>query len=125
MSDLEPRPMSSIVKDDRELATRSELPKYGNYINGAVSPPASGAYIPTENPFLGTGWAFTARGNVDDAHRAVDAADRAFTEGEWPGLTPTQRGHLLWKFGELVSANTPRLAEIKQRDNGNLASEVT
>ena len=117
--------MSSIVKDDPELATRSELPKYGNYINGAVSPPASGAYIPTENPFLGTAWALIARGNVDDVNRAVDAADRAFNEGEWPGLTPTQRGHLLWKFGELVSANAPRLAEIEQRDNGKLASEVT
>ena len=117
--------MSSIVKDNAEPSTQIDLPKYGNYINGSISPPSSGAYIPTENPFLGTAWALIARSNAEDVNRAVDAADRAFNEGEWPELTPTQRGHLLWKLGELVSTNAARLAEIEQRDNGKLASEVT
>ena len=74
---------------------------------------------------MGTAWALIARSTAEDVNRAVDAADRAFNEGEWPALTPTQRGHLLWKLGELVSANAARLAEIEQRDNGKLSSEVT
>ena len=42
----------------------------------------------------------------------------------WPALTPSERGRLLWRLGDLVVANAPRLAEIEQRDNGKLAVEV-
>ena len=54
----------------------------------------------------------------------MEAADRAFNDGDWPELTPSERGRLLWKLGDLVIANAPRLAEIEQRDNGKLATEV-
>jgi len=54
----------------------------------------------------------------------VDAASRAFESGPWPGLSATERGHLLWKLGELVQQNAAALAEIEQRDNGKLATEV-
>ena len=40
-------------------------------------------------------------------------------------MTATQRGHALWKLGESVAANAGRLAEIEQRDNGKLSTEVT
>jgi aldehyde dehydrogenase (NAD+) len=39
-----------------------ELPKYGNYIDGAVVSPASGEYLPTENPYTGKVWALIGRG---------------------------------------------------------------
>ena len=32
---------------------------------------------------------------------------------------------MLWRLGDLIAANAERLAEIEQRDNGKLASEVT
>ena len=41
---------------------------------------------------------------------AVEAADRAF-HGPWSRLTATERGHRLWKLGELIQANAARLAE--------------
>jgi aldehyde dehydrogenase (NAD+) len=56
---------------------------------------------------------------------AVKAASNAFETGRWPEFTATQRGHMLWSLGELIVANATRLAEIEQRDNGKLASEVT
>ena len=40
-----------------------ELPKYGNYIDGAIVPPASNEYLPTENPYSGKVWALIGRGN--------------------------------------------------------------
>jgi aldehyde dehydrogenase (NAD+) len=55
----------------------------------------------------------------------VKAASNAFETGRWPEFTATQRGHMLWSLGELIVANATRLAEIEQRDNGKLASEVT
>ena len=98
--------------------------RYDHYIGGASVPPASGEYLPTENPFSGKVWAEIARGNAADARAAVDAAQRAFVSGAWPQLTPSERGRLLWKLGDLVVANAARLAEIEQRDNGKLAAEV-
>ncbi len=109
---------------ESEVPTIDHLPKYGNYIDGVVVPPGSNAYLTTENPYSGEPWALIGRGAREDVDAAAAAADRALTEGEWPLLTPTQRGHLLWRLGDLVIANAERLAAIEQRDNGKLSSEV-
>jgi aldehyde dehydrogenase (NAD+) len=103
---------------------RAGLPKYQHYVAGATLAPTSGEYLPTENPFTGEAWAWIARGSREDAAAAVEAAAHAFESGPWPNLTPTERGQLLWKLGDLVQAKAPRLAEIEQRDNGKLATEV-
>ena len=100
------------------------LPRYDHHIDGASVAPAAGAYLATEDPYTGRTWALVARGNAADAHAAVDAAHRAFTSGAWPALTASERGRLLWKLSELISAHAPPLAQIEQRDNGKLASEV-
>jgi (Z)-2-((N-methylformamido)methylene)-5-hydroxybutyrolactone dehydrogenase len=106
------------------MKTAASLVKYDHYIDGAYAVPASGEYLPTENPFTGSAWGLIARGNRADAEAAVAAAQRAFTSGPWSQLTPSERGRLLWRLGDLVAANAPRLAEIEQRDNGKLAGEV-
>ena len=69
-----------------------ELPKYGNYIDGANVLPASNEYLPTENPYTGKVWALIGRGNVSDIAAAVGAAERALTQGEWPRMSATERG---------------------------------
>src|SRR6187455_962797 len=101
-----------------------ELPKYGNYIDGANVPPASNEYLPTENPYTGKVWALIGRANVGDIAAAVGAAERALTQGEWPRMSATERGHLLWRLGDLIIANVDRLAAIEQRDNGKILSEA-
>ena len=99
------------------------LPRYDHFINGASVPPASGDYFDTENPYTGEVWAHIARGNAADVDAAVAAAKAAF-EGPWGGLTATRRGQLLRRLADLVIEHAPRLAEIEQRDNGKLSSEV-
>jgi aldehyde dehydrogenase (NAD+) len=106
------------------MSSVQDLPRYAHYIDAAAVPPASGEYLPTDDPYSGRTWALVARGNAADAEAAVLAADRAFTQGAWPALTPSERGRLLWRLADLVTANAPRLAEIEQRDNGKLAAEV-
>ena len=93
------------------------LPKYDLYIDGAVVPPASGEYFPTENPYSGEAWALIARGGKADVDAAVAAAHRAFSEGAWPNLTPSARGRLMRKLADLIIENAPRIAEIECRDN--------
>ncbi|MDB6002734.1 MAG: aldA, partial [Rhizobacter sp.] len=106
------------------MQTVEQLQRFDHYIDGRSVPPAGGEYFPTDDPYTGLQWALVARGNAADADAAVQAASRAFEQGAWPALTPSQRGQLLWKLGELVQANAERLAAIEQRDNGKLSTEV-
>lgn len=97
---------------------------YDMYIGGEWVPPASGTYLDSIDPYTGKAWARIARGNAEDADRAVEAAHRAFSEGPWSKLTASQRGALLRKLGDLLAANARRLAEIEVRDNGKLMAEM-
>jgi acyl-CoA reductase-like NAD-dependent aldehyde dehydrogenase len=107
------------------LMNSPSLPHFDHWIDGVSRAPAGGAYLPTDDPYSGEVWAMVARGSRGDVEAAVDAAERAFESGPWPELTPSERGRLLWRLGDLVIANAPRLAAIEQRDNGKLATEVT
>ena len=98
--------------------------KYGNFINGRSAAPASGDYLPSEDPFSGKVWALVARGNKQDVEEAVLAANRALSSGPWPAFSPSERGRLLWKLGDRIESNAERLAVIERQDNGKLASEV-
>ncbi|MBC7978429.1 MAG: aldehyde dehydrogenase [Myxococcales bacterium] len=106
------------------MTSADGLVRYDHHIGGRSVPPASGEYLPTENPYTGKVWALVARGNAADARAAVEDARRAFVSGPWPELSASERGRLLWRLGDLVIANAARLAEIEQRDNGKLAGEV-
>jgi len=102
----------------------SELEKLQMYINGEWTDPASGDYFESFNPFTGLPWALVPRGGAEDVDRAVSAAKQAFNAGEWPKLTPTARGHLLRRLGDLVAENAEHLANMEVRDNGKLIAEM-
>jgi aldehyde dehydrogenase (NAD+) len=103
----------------------SALTTYRLYIDGQWVEPASGEYFETDNPYLAQPWARIARGTAADVDRAVQAAHRALTSGEWPGLTASRRGALLRRLGDLVTERSKALAEIEVRDNGKLYAEMS
>ena len=100
------------------------MKSYNHYINGKWVEPASGEYFDTENPYTGEVWAKVARGNADDADKAVTAANAAFESGEWADMRPTQRGKLLVKLAEIIERESARLGELEVRDNGKLIAEM-
>ena len=102
----------------------SELQKFQMYIGGEWCDPASGEWFESFNPFTGKPWALVPRGGAEDAERAVAAARKAFTGGDWPAINATGRGHLLRRLGDLVAENAERLAEIEVKDNGKLIAEM-
>ena len=53
-----------------------------------------------------------------DVDRAVAAARRAFDSGPWPNMSPSQRGRILWKIGDLILENLEELAQLESLDNG-------
>src|SRR5688500_3119387 len=100
------------------------LARYKMFIGGEWTDAGSGATFESQNPYTGKAWALIPRAGPDDVDRAVRAAHKAFTEGDWPKLTATQRGALLRKLGDLIGPNAKRLAEIEVKDNGKLISEM-
>jgi len=100
------------------------MKRYRHYIDGQEAAPSSGAYFTSDDPFTGEAWAEIARGNAHDVDAAVGAAHRAFEGAAWRKLTATQRGKLLRALADAVREHASRLAEIEQRDNGKLLSEV-
>ena len=100
------------------------MQKYQMYIDGKYVDSTSGKWFDSYNPFTGEPWAQIAQGNAEDCDRAVRAAHRAYTAGAWPQLTPSQRGLLLHKLGDLVVRDARKLAETEVRDNGKLIAEM-
>ncbi len=94
------------------------MQKHQLYIDGQFVDPAAGKWFESFNPYTGEAWTLIAQSDATDADRAVQAAHRAFTQGPWSTYTPTQRGLLLHKLGDLVARDSKKLADIEVRDNG-------
>ncbi|MEM7239728.1 MAG: aldehyde dehydrogenase family protein, partial [Pseudomonadota bacterium] len=97
---------------------------YHHFIGGEYVDPAGGEWIDSTDPYRNAVWAKIPRGTKADVDAAVAAAKRAMTDGPWAGMTPTQRGKIMRRLGDLVAENAQRLAEIEVRDNGKLMSEM-
>src|SRR5688572_11503909 len=107
------------------MTATSTLISHQMYIDGRFVAGESGEYFESDDPFRGGPWALIPRGTPADADRAVRAAHKALTSGEWPRLTASRRGALLRKLGDLVAARSKELAEIEVRDNGKLYAEMS
>jgi (Z)-2-((N-methylformamido)methylene)-5-hydroxybutyrolactone dehydrogenase len=103
----------------------SGLTQHKMYIGGEWLDAAGGAHFESDNPYTGKPWALIPRGGANDVDRAVQAAHKAFTFGEWPKLTASKRGALLRKLGDLITEKSKSLAEIEVRDNGKLYAEMS
>ena len=90
-----------------------DLKKYRHYIDGTWHDPATGRWFESDDPFRASPWALVARGDADDAHRAVTAAREAFTRHEWSALTATARGNVLRRIGDLLDSRAEELAETR------------
>lgn len=98
---------------------------YRYFVNNEWHDPTSGQWIASENPANGEVWAEVPDCNAEDVDLAVAAARRAFHEGAWGRLMPAERGRVLRRIGEVISANADRLGEIETRDNGKLPKNIT
>jgi len=98
--------------------------RYQLLINGEWQEAASGARFDSIDPFTGDVWTTISRAGVDDANRAIDAAHDALSNPAWAGLSPTQRGALLRKLGDLIAAKADEIARIEVKDNGKLLAEM-
>jgi acyl-CoA reductase-like NAD-dependent aldehyde dehydrogenase len=105
-------------------AVTPSLKTYKMFVGGQWVDAASSDVFESHNPYTGKPWALIPRAGAADADRAVRAAHKAFTAGDWPKMTASQRGALLRRLGDLIVEKARHLAEIEVRDNGKLISEM-
>ena len=88
------------------------------FINGQWTDASSGKTFETPNPATGETLARIAEGDAQDIDRAVRAARSAFEGGPWSTMTPSERGRLVWKIGDLIYEHLDELAQLESLDNG-------
>ena len=88
------------------------------FINGQWADAASGKTFETPNPATGETLARVAEGDAEDINRAVRAARQAFEEGPWSRMTPSERGRIVWRIGDLILEHVDELAQLESLDNG-------
>jgi phenylacetaldehyde dehydrogenase len=88
------------------------------FINGQWCDAASGRTFETPNPATGETLARIAEGDAEDIDRAVRAARVAFETGPWGRMTPSERGRIIWRIGDLILEHTQELAQLESLDNG-------
>jgi phenylacetaldehyde dehydrogenase len=87
------------------------------FINGDFVDAASGRTFGTPNPATGETLAHVAEGDAEDINRAVAAARAAF-DGPWSRMTPSERGKIVWKIGDLLLEHVQEFAQLESLDNG-------
>src|SRR5687767_8516167 len=102
----------------------SDLRKMQHFIGGEWVEPTSGEYFESTNPATREPLYQAARGNAADVARAVESAAATFEDPRWRDLSPTRRGHLLRRLGDLIGENAEELARMETQDNGKLLREM-
>jgi phenylacetaldehyde dehydrogenase len=95
------------------IVTRRQL-----FIDGQLVDAKSGRTFDTVNPATGETLATLAAGDAADIDLAVRAARRAFDDGPWGRMTPSERGRIIWRIGDLISEHLEEFAELETLDNG-------
>ncbi|HLR52056.1 MAG TPA: betaine-aldehyde dehydrogenase [Candidatus Avamphibacillus sp.] len=75
------------------------------------------------NPFNQEIIAEVTEGNNEDAKKAIQAARKAFDEGEWATTPATERGKLVRKIATLIERDKEELARLESLDTGKTVSE--
>jgi phenylacetaldehyde dehydrogenase len=105
------------VTVDRSVEEFTATPRQ-LFINGQWTEAASGKTFATPNPATGQTLANIAEGDAEDINRAVAAARAAFDDGPWGRLTPSERGRIIWRIGDLILEHAEELAQLESLDNG-------
>jgi len=87
-------------------------------IGGKFVSAASGKTFPVYNPATGDVITHVPEAEAEDVNRAVAAARKAFDEGPWTKMSPSERGRILWKVAELIEQHNDEFAELESLDNG-------
>lgn len=94
------------------------------YIDGKWCAPVQDATLEVIDPAQGIRICDVAAGDGLDVDRAVAAARKAFEDGPWSRLNPSERGRLIWRLADLIEQNADELAQLEALDNGKPVTDA-
>ncbi|NJC73054.1 aldehyde dehydrogenase family protein [Planosporangium thailandense] len=94
------------------------------YIDGAWRASASAARLDVVDPATEEVWGSVPDASPVDVDAALAAADRAFHEGPWPRLTPSERAGYLLRIADEIERRAEVMAETNTRENGSPIAET-
>ena len=89
-------------------------------IDGEWVEAASGKTFETLNPATEESLGWVAHGAAEDIDLAVGAARRCFDDerSDWRRMTPSERGKVIHRIGDLIEQHADELAMLETLDNG-------
>src|ERR1700753_2739449 len=105
------------------MSTVEAVERYTNFVNGREQTGREAATFESVNPTTGKLFGHFVESSAADIDDAVKAAQAA-SEGPWRALSPTRRGRLLMRWGDLIAENAERIATWETKQNGKLFAEM-
>ncbi|MFN8076977.1 MAG: NAD-dependent succinate-semialdehyde dehydrogenase [Kineosporiaceae bacterium] len=112
--------MASGLLEDREAALVATVPT-GLLVSGGWREAAGGHTFGVEDPSTGVVFAEVADAGVEDAAQALDAAVAA--QASWAATAPRERGEILRRAFETITARTDDLALLMTLEMGKSLAE--
>ncbi|HXQ48819.1 MAG TPA: aldehyde dehydrogenase family protein [Thermoplasmata archaeon] len=105
------------------MATKLEA-SFELYIGGKEQPGSTGERRTLLDPATNEPLARAAVGSRDDAHAAMEVADRAFRESNWAADDGARRAKSLWKLAGLLEASADPFARLETLNQGKPLREA-
>ncbi len=102
----------------------TELQSYRMLIDGDWVGASDGGLFDSINPTDGAVWSRVPEATEADVDRAVRTAHRAFGEGPWSKMMPSERGRCLRKLADLLAERSEVLGRIESLDTGKMLKET-
>ena len=112
--------MTTRIAPEQETAVVRAVPS-GLWIDGADHPATAGATLPVHDPSTGEVLAEVADATSEDARQALDAA--VAVQERWSGTAPRERGEILRRAFELMTARADDLALLMTLEMGKPLAE--
>jgi aldehyde dehydrogenase (NAD+) len=93
---------------------------YKLFIDGEFVDARDGKTFESIDPGTGLPFATVAQAGKADAEAAIEAARRAFDQGDWSGLEPAARAAKVYDFADRVMQQGLRLAVTESMDSGQV-----
>jgi len=92
--------------------------EYKLWIDGKWKDSKGGGKISVENPATGKKIAEVVDASPEDINLAVEAAKRAFYDGRWSRLVPSERSKAIWKLADLLEKHQEEFAKLESENTG-------
>ena len=88
------------------------------FINNQFVNSSTGQVLPSINPADESVIAQVQAASAEDVDRAVEAAEKAFYDGEWSAMNARDRGEMILRLADLMEKHKEELATLESLDSG-------